>query len=175
MQATPDAALVAAVLRGETPRFAELVRRHERRVRRIVARAVRDADTREELVQQTFCDAFVGLAKLSSGERFCAWLARIARSSIANHLQRARRESELEPAEWTQWPGRERREAWIWEEVDRLSPAQAEVLHLRYAHGRTYAEIAERLGVPCSTVRGRIHEARRALRERLTKDGRSSR
>ena len=61
--------------------------------------------------------------------------------------------------------------AWIWEEVGRLAPDQAQVLRLRYAEGSSYGEIARRLGLPESTVRGRIYLARRALRRRLAEGG----
>lgn len=167
MIGTPDAHLVAAVLGGETPRFAELVARHEERVRRIVARAVRDAEAREELVQQTFCDAFRSLAQLSGGEKLGAWLGRIARNAVSDHLQRVAREPERGVAELAERAAIEGRGTWIWEEVERLAPAHAEVLRLRYRESRSYAEIAALLALPHSTVRGRIHEARRALRVRL--------
>lgn len=171
----PDPALVAAVLEGETGRFEELVRRHEPRVRRIVERSVRDADTRDELVQATFFAAFRRLAQLASAERLGAWLARIARSSVADHRQRADREVGLQEEAWTQRAGAAPRDPWIWEEVARLQPIHAEALRLRYLESLSYAEIAARLGVPHSTVRGRIHEARRALRARLGDDQRGAR
>ena len=63
--------------------------------------------------------------------------------------------------------GHEPADPWIWEEVAQLEEIHAEVLHLRYRESLTYAEIAARLGLPHSTVRGRIHLARRALRARL--------
>jgi DNA-directed RNA polymerase specialized sigma24 family protein len=59
---------------------------------------------------------------------------------------------------------------WIWEEVARLDTPLAEVLRLRYAEGRSYAEIAARLRVPLSTIRGRIYTARCALRRRLEEE-----
>jgi RNA polymerase sigma factor (sigma-70 family) len=60
--------------------------------------------------------------------------------------------------------------SWIWEEVSRLSPLAAEILELRYRQGLSYAEIADRLQVPRSTVRGRIYQARRELRQRLASE-----
>jgi RNA polymerase sigma-70 factor (ECF subfamily) len=55
----------------------------------------------------------------------------------------------------------------VWEAIRRLPAAQKEVVILRDLHGLTYAEIAEALNVPVSTVNSRLHDARDALRRKL--------
>jgi RNA polymerase sigma-70 factor, ECF subfamily len=52
----------------------------------------------------------------------------------------------------------------IWQAVSRLGLEQREVVHLRFAAGLGYAEIAETLGVPVGTVRSRLHRSLQALR-----------
>jgi RNA polymerase sigma-70 factor (ECF subfamily) len=164
-----DPLVVTAILAGATDRFAELVDRYEARVRRVVGRDVRDAGLREEVVQTTFLQAFRGLGALATRERFEAWLTRIARNAVADALrqrsERTERELPLEELD-PPAPGRDR-PGWIWEEVGRLDAPDREVLSLRYRDGLSYREIAASLQVPLSTVRGRIYEARRALRRRL--------
>ncbi len=171
MQST-DGELVTAVLGGATECFAELVRRYDRRVRAIVAEKVRGREAREELVHQTFYLAFRNLEQLEDRERLEPWLARIASRCAIEHLRRDAagrgREARLEESEIGREPVDGR--AWIWEEVERLPRSLGEVLVMRYRLLLSYREIAQRLGVPLSTVRGRIHEARRALRARLELD-----
>jgi RNA polymerase sigma-70 factor (ECF subfamily) len=168
-----DRRLVTAILSGEPDRFAELVERYAPGVRRIVGRDVRDAGLRDELVQTTFLHAFRGLGRLASPDRLEAWLARIARNAVADALARRRttneREVALDGLDLGARGAARGRElgGWIWEEVARLAPDARQVLELRYRDGLTYAEVAARLAVPASTVRGRIYEARRALRRRL--------
>ncbi len=162
-----DEALVCAVLEGETPRFAELVVRHDPAVRRVVARGIRNPDAREELVQETWCLAFRNLSSLVTPRSVRAWVLRIARRCLVAHHRRAASRTlqalESDPAA----PGAGVAGQWVWEEVGMLQVPFAEVLTLHYREGRTYAEIARRLRLSASTVRGRIYEARRALRERL--------
>ncbi|MAG58131.1 MAG: hypothetical protein CMJ83_17740 [Planctomycetes bacterium] len=172
MMISDDSALVAAILDGNVDRFAEVVQRYDRRVRRIIAGATRDADALEELVQQVFYLAFRRLADLKSGNRLEPWLLTIARRCVIEHGRRLRREAVRDAAAARPLSTKTPEPEWIWEEVARLGVRFQEVLELRYREGRSYADIAERLVVPVSTVRGRIYEARRALRARL--DGENS-
>jgi RNA polymerase sigma-70 factor (ECF subfamily) len=164
-----DRRLVTAILSGEPDRFAELVERHAPAVRRIVARDVRDAGLRDELVQTTFLLAFRGLRRLETPDRLEAWLARIARNAVADELaRRSTRNGREVPIDEVDVAARGREGGgWIWEEVARLAKDAQVVLTLRYRDGLSYGEVADRLDIPESTVRGRIYEARRALRRRL--------
>lgn len=45
-----------------------------------------------------------------------------------------------------------------------------EILDLRFAHGLSYAETAETLGIPVGTVRSRLHHAIGELRQRIASD-----
>ena len=164
------AALVAAIREGEVAVFSEVVRRFDRAVRAVVARSVRDPDGREELVQQTFYLGFRRLDTLTTPARLRAWLLSIARNCVKDYHRRRAREARLQLAAAV-----ERAPAaatWIWEEVDTLATPLAQVLRLRYQQGYTYAETAARLDVSVATVRGRLYEARRALRHRLKEERR---
>jgi RNA polymerase sigma-70 factor (ECF subfamily) len=166
-----DGELVTAILGGATERFGELVRRYDRRVRATVAERVRGRQVREELVHQAFYRAFRSLGQLEDPERFEAWLVRIAARCCTDHLrERAGRDGREQPLEGSEVRGTNETDGWIWEEVQRLPRALAEVLVLRYRARCSYREIAERLRLPESTIRGRIYEARRALRQRLELD-----
>ena len=167
-----DGELVTAVLGGATERFAELVRRYDGRVRAVVGERVRAPGAREELVHQAFYLAFRNLGQLEEPERFEAWLVRIATRCSADHRReragRAQREQPLEASETLAEPNEA--QEWIWEEVQQLPRTLSEVLVLRYRARCSYREIADRLALRVSTVRGRIYEARRALRQRLELD-----
>jgi len=164
------AALVTAIRQGEVARFSEVVRLFDRAVRAVVARSVRDPDGRDELVQQTFYLGFRRLDTLAAPERLRAWLLAIARNRVRDYHRRRAREARLELARPSEV--RPPLATWIWEEVDALAAPLALVLRLRYQQGCTYAETAARLDVSVATVRGRLYEARRALRRRLKEEQR---
>jgi len=160
-------------------RFGEFIARHERCVRDVIEPRVRDLGLREELVQTTFLRAYRGLAAIDAPERVTGWLAAIARNAVTDARRsaaRRRRElpdvplqelDELEDRAGARAARDEGAGAWIWEEVAQLDGVDRATLELRYREGLSYREMAARLRVPESTVRGRIFEARRALRRRL--------
>lgn len=165
-----DSVLVVAVWAGDLARFGELVARHEARVRAIVGLVLQDEERRSEATQHAFFLAFRHLSALKEAARFEAWLARIAGHVARDAARRLAREREREASAVeaaVSEPVSPDDARWIWDEVARLSPLLRQALELRYRGGLSYAEIAARLGVPLSTVRGRIHEARTALRGRL--------
>ena len=170
MRSLSDEALVCAILEGETPRFAELVVRHDPAVRRVVSQGIRNPDAREELVQETWCLAFRHLSSLVTPRSVRAWVLRIAQRCLVAHYRRAAGRTLQALESDLAAPGQDVDGQWVWEEVAMLQEAFAEVLRLHYREGRTYAEIARRLRLPSSTIRGRIYEARRALRERLGRE-----
>ena len=53
----------------------------------------------------------------------------------------------------------------IWDTVKDLNPEQSEVIHLRFAAGLNYSQIAHTLGIPIGTVRSRLHRGLKAVKE----------
>ena len=172
-----DSELVAAVMDGELHRYGEIVERFDQRVRRTIRRNVSEAALLEDLVQETFYRAFKQLHKLKDPTQLEAWLVTIAHHCVMDHFRQANRRSDRERKAVETQQARQREQAqsaktrWIWEEVAELSAANMEILRLRYQWALSYQEIANRLGVPESTIRGRIYEARKSLKRRLIDKG----
>jgi RNA polymerase sigma-70 factor (ECF subfamily) len=180
--AADDASLVLLGCKGDRRAFGELVVRHERAML-AVARAyfASEADA-EDAVQDAFVQACGALDGLRDPSRFAAWLTRITiNASLA--ILRARRDKQsladfastvslrprvqseqLTPA--TLATKSEEAEQ-VKAAIGRLPEAQRVVIMLRYAADMTYDELAAYLGVPASTVRGRLHLARTTLKALL--------
>jgi len=177
-----DAKLVARAKNGDREAFGELVARHQRAMY-AASRAyfASEADARDA-VQDAFVKAFQRLAQLNSGERFAAWMARITMrrcidtlrsqtdkqsladfaTSVAVHPRLG--QPQLTPATLA---SRAEEAEMVRAAIGRLPEHQRVAIMLRYGGQLTYAEIADYLGVPASTVEGRLYKAKRALREML--------
>ena len=165
--------LVESIVGGAHHRFGEVVRRFDQQVRIAISRKVQDPAAIEDLTQETFYKAFQKLNRLENPEQLPAWLLVIARNCLTDHFRRQQRRQDCEYSGGMESANRQltKRPDWIWDEVAQLPGEFAEVLELRYRQSRSYREIAKQIGRPESTVRGRIYEARKALRLRLNEKG----
>ena len=55
----------------------------------------------------------------------------------------------------------------VWQAVNGLQHDHKEVIHLRFAAGLSYTEMADALKVPVGTVRSRLHRGMKMLRKQL--------
>lgn len=161
-RAASIAPAVAAVLAGDVSRFADIVRAFDGRVRRIVARTLHDVHALEDVVQEVWIRVYRQLAARRELHAAEAWIGSVARSCVLDY-HRARQRLPQAGLDAEGIAATEQGD-WVWELVDALPAAQRELLCWCYREGRSYAEIGVLLGVPASTVRGRLYDARLALR-----------
>jgi RNA polymerase sigma-70 factor (ECF subfamily) len=182
MDERPDDLLVEEARRGSRGAFAELVRRHERRVYGLVFRMVRDHSDADDLAQEVFLTAFKSIASFRHGSSFYTWLYRIAVNTSLTFLKKRSREKDR--AEFREdlaggGPGLavsfspEGRSALnelrgrIDEAVDGLPGHFRASFVLVAGQGLSHAEAAKVLGCSENTVAWRMHKARKLLRVRL--------
>jgi len=166
--------LVAAITSGQVHLYGEIVRRFDDRVRAAIRRRIVDPATVDDLVQVTFYRAFKSLGKLEDSRNLEGWLVTIAKNCATDHLRKQTRlaESVFQEPHFDHVADKQKKnEGWIWEEVAQLSPSHAEVLAMRYRLSLSSEEICERLNLSESTIRGRLYEARKALKCNLKKKG----
>ena len=176
-----DEALVGEVLAGCPSRFGLLVHRHERRLLSLARHLLRDREEVEDVVQQTFVQAFVALDRFAGTGAFSTWLTRIAVNEARLRARRWRRtersmvelsqssESVADTPE--QKAGRREAVERVRVALDRLPERHREVLSL-VVDGLSHDEIAERLGIRAGAVKVRVHRARAALRQQVSQVGR---
>ena len=167
---TDSNATIDAVLAGDHARFGDLVRRYDRTVRSIVARHLPRGPAADDVVQETWYRAYRRLAGLSDRSRIEAWLKTIASRCVHDHFRERTRLERFVPlaGSETDTP----RDDGLWQTIAGSDPASCELLRWRYREQLSYEEIAARLGVPVSTVRGRLFKARNALRQALMRENR---
>ena len=176
-----DSALVAATKRGDRKAFEELVRRHERRVFAVAQRITNNREDAEDVVQESFHNAFVHLDDFQQKSLFSTWLTRIAMNQALMVLRRRRRLLEVLPEssdegvksasevfvdrtpnpEESCWR-RERTEV-LTEAINRLSPIIRRTVVLRDIEERSVEETARILGASIAAVKSRISRGRRNL------------
>ena len=175
-----DAAIVAAVLAGETQRFGELVRRYTEMIATFAYVRTRDRDLAEEVAQEAMVRAYEKLWSLRVPRRFGEWLMGIATNVTLQAFEKRRRATGLADATMEEAaladsgdpsPHQEvsNTEEWsrLLAEVDTLDTRYKIPIVLKHQEGLSCDEIAQRLGMPAGTVRGRLSRAYGIIRKRL--------
>ena len=130
------------------------------------------ADT-DDLVQECYLRALRGWGQFDGRGSRQAWVFAIARRTRADWFRQKQRErvaADLNnvngPCDGLKKSDADRVET-VWEVVKNLHDEQSEVVHLRFAAGLSYVEIAGALGIAVGTVRSRLHRALRTIRQQI--------
>jgi RNA polymerase sigma-70 factor, ECF subfamily len=177
MQVTEDAiewdgALIERARRGEVRAFERLYREHSPRVYGLCLRLTRDHAQAEDCVQETFINAWRGLARFETRSSLATWLHRIAVNVVLGKRRRVTppidsldAHPEKVEHEWTFETPVEVEE--IETAIDGLPDGARDVLVLCGLYGYSHGEAATMLGVAEGTCKAQLHRARALLRDRL--------
>jgi len=83
-----DRQLVRRAQRGDEAAFTVLMHRHEERLFNTVYRVVGNVEDAQDVVQDTFINAFQSLASFKGDAQFFTWLYRIACNTAISHKRK---------------------------------------------------------------------------------------
>jgi RNA polymerase sigma-70 factor (ECF subfamily) len=169
-----ESLLILRCQAGDRAALGVLVARYSPGVR-LFLRNLTDAATADDLLQDTWFDAYRTINRLRDPHAFAAWLYRIARDKAYRSRRRTRSSVvEVNDERAERIAVHEDDDVFTDEDAEqvraglaRLPAEQREVLVLRFVQGMSYEQIAAVVGRPVGTVRSRIHYAKVALRARL--------
>ncbi len=182
MDERPDEILVEEARRGGTEAFAELARRYQRRIFRLIYGMTRNSLDADDLTQEVFLAAFKSLPTFGRKSGFYTWLYRIAVNHALNFLKKRRREKERDDFDENLTPSddvgaassspegssiRGELEDKIRQAIDSLPPHLRASFLLVVDQGMSHAEAAAILGCSKNTVSWRMHKARKRLQSEL--------
>jgi RNA polymerase sigma-70 factor (ECF subfamily) len=170
-----DENLVERASGGDDQAFAELVRRHQGKVRGLLLRLSANPTLADDLAQEVFLRAYRGLVGFEGRSRFSTWLYRIAYNVFLNHRTRGKElaalpqgfESRAAAPEGELSPSRFDMRRDLAAAIARLPERYRAVVTLYYIEDVSYPEIAEVLDLPLGTVKTHLHRAKKQLREHL--------
>jgi len=169
-------ALVTKAQLGDLDAYGQIVTRFQQMATGLARATLRDAHLAEDAAQEAFLQAYRDLVDLRKPEAFPAWFRRV----VLKHCDRLTRRKRVRtvamdqagPVESLQpGPDRELEEHElrdrVLEAIRALPERQRTTTTLFYVDGRSQKEIAEFMEVPVTTVKKRLHEARRTMRARM--------
>ncbi len=169
--------LVARFRRGDDSAFDRIVERHAAEVAALASRLLGWPGDVDDVVQDVFVAAFLGLKRFRGECRLRTWLFTITVNKCRSHRFRRRRlrSVTMEEAQAVESPDRAGDQAAMDEEtsarvrraVQVLPQKYREAVILRYLQGLEPAEMGELLNMTVNSVQVRLNRARKRLREQL--------
>jgi RNA polymerase sigma-70 factor (ECF subfamily) len=167
-----DQELIERIASSDRVAMGELYMRHHERVYRFARRKIGDPTAAEDVVSEVFLVVWQHAARFEGRCSVSTWLLAITRNKALQGLPDGR-EAELDE-EIKLVPDiddnpeietlKNDRRATLRRLIGQLPPKHAEVVDLVYYHEKSVAEVAYILGIPESTVKVRMHYARKRLR-----------
>jgi RNA polymerase sigma-70 factor (ECF subfamily) len=177
-----DDRLVEQAKQGDVEAFAELARRFEQRIHRVILALTGDLQDADDLAQETFMQAYKTLKDFKQQASFFTWLYRIAINLTLNFLKKKKKERMKETLNESLPLGlnsetlvdspeqhsleRELSEK-LKEAVDSLPIPYRASFVLVVFQGMTHGEAAQILRCSENTVSWRMHKARKMLQAKL--------
>ena len=162
---------------GNTQAFAALYDRHSRAAYSLAYRMMGERQAAEDLVQEAFLKVWraAGSYRVERAS-VRTWILSILNNRGIDELRssasRRRTQDKVEAQTSTSQPSEAFTQTWrnsqraqVREALRGLPPEQLKVLELAYFSGYTHKEIAELLGVPLGTVKGRMRLGLQKIRE----------
>ncbi len=169
----PDDLLVRRAQRGDERAFEQLVAEHRNRLYTLAVRELSSVADAEDAVQETIVRAWRGLPRFRAESSFSTWIYRICLNTVSDQRTRAARrpttplEDIREPSDPRDAVAESELSSALQRALAGLEDGYREAVILYDVLGRSYAEIAEVLGVPEGTVKSRIFRGRAELARRL--------
>ncbi|MFY1627843.1 RNA polymerase sigma factor [Micromonospora sp. WMMD723] len=168
--------LAHAAARGEPGALDALLTAVRPEVLRLCGRLLPHREDAEEACQDALLAVARGIGRFEGRSSFHTWLYRLTANRARSTYRALRRRWQVEaggvPLPDPPDPRRTSVVAGtrldLLDALDTVRPEAAEALTLRDLLGLPYSEIATLLDTPEGTVKSRVHQARRQVRERLT-------
>jgi len=174
-----ESILIQRTLAGDEEAFTRLVEAYQNSIYNLAYRMLGDAAEAEDAAQETFLRLYTRLGTYDPEKKFSSWVLSIASHYCIDRLRR-RKHTQVSLDDIVSWrwlPSRDvaPEEQALMEEqkdeirylLDELPPHYRAVMILRYWHELSYDEIANTLDTTQSTIKSRLHRARKLMAEQV--------
>ncbi|MHC4204133.1 MAG: RNA polymerase sigma factor [Planctomycetota bacterium] len=151
--------------RGSVKAMEMLVSRWQKRLWKYAYNMTGDAEAAWDIMQESWLGIIKGLRKLQDPANFKAWAYRITTNKSIDWIRKNRAAKKVGLDEVQGHQEEQEKDAGLKELMEKLDIKKRAVLNLRYFEQLTIPEIGIALKIPKGTVKSRLHNARKELKE----------
>ncbi len=169
-----DVDLLHKLRNGDTIAFEEVYKTFAPVLYQRLLRLLKDTDTVEEILQDTFLKLWERRAQIDPQQGFKTYLYRIADHLAIDLFRKISRDKALQQELWSNTVSfylhteetliaKEQRQL-IEDAINRLPPKRKQILLLCKLEGKSYQEVAELMGISVSTVSNQLVKANKEIK-----------
>ncbi|MBB4825225.1 RNA polymerase sigma-70 factor (ECF subfamily) [Sporosarcina luteola] len=171
---------IRQVLAGDKQAFANIINKYKNPLYATILRMTKNPQDAQDLVQDAFIKVYRNLHKYDGSGPFSGWLYRVAINHCMDEFRKKRystvqvqmdEEKIVNPTHPEIVFLKKEKSRQLERLISTLPVDERLIILLRYVNEISYEEIAELMGVPLSTVRNKLHRAKKKMRETVKREG----
>jgi RNA polymerase sigma factor (sigma-70 family) len=171
---------IQEVLAGNKQAYANIINKYKNQVYACILRMTKNPQDAQDLVQESFIKVYHQLEKYDGKGSFAGWIYRVAMNHCLDEFRKKRykinhveiNENSLENPNHPEVVFLKKEKNRQLEQLITTLPEEERIiLLLRYVNELSYDEIGELLNTPVSTVRNKLHRAKKKMRETVKREG----
>lgn len=171
---------IQEVLAGNKQAYAHIINKYKNQLYATILRMTRNPHDAGDLVQEAFIKVYEQLGKYDGKGSFSSWLYRVSFNHCMDEFRKKRYQMrQVEINEELMEDPRHPEVIFLKNEKSRhlerlissLPDDERMIILLRYVNELSYDEISELAEVPISTVRNKLHRAKKKMRETVKREG----
>ncbi|MFO1444114.1 RNA polymerase sigma factor [Bacillus sp. Bva_UNVM-123] len=171
---------IQEVLAGNKQGYAYIINKYKNQLYATILRMTKNPQDAQDLVQEAFIKIYEQLGKYDGKGSFSSWLYRVAFNHCMDEFrkksyQMRRVEINEELMEDSKHPEviflKKEKSRQLERLISTLPDDERMIILLRYVNELCYDEISELVEVPVSTVRNKLHRAKKKMRETVKREG----
>ncbi|SEM54232.1 RNA polymerase sigma-70 factor, ECF subfamily [Mesobacillus persicus] len=171
---------IEEVLAGNKQAYAQIINKYKNQLYATILRMTKNPQDAQDLVQEAFIKVYHQLGKYEGKGTFSSWIYRVAINHCMDEFRKKRyKMQQLEISEDQVVNSNHPEVIFMKKEKNRqlekligtLPEEERIIILLRYVNELSYSEISELVEVPVSSVRNKLHRAKKKLRETIKREG----
>ncbi|MEO0185548.1 MAG: RNA polymerase sigma factor [candidate division WOR-3 bacterium] len=171
-----DKQIIEGVEKGDESSCTEILNLYKGRIFSYILRIVKNYDDAEELTFETFIKFFKTIRTYDKSRHLSTWLFTIAHNIVIDFFRRNRIEYEYLDEKYSTGESsaekyeREKLSKAIDDALQELAPVDREIIILFHKEELSYEEISKITNLPVTTIKTRLHRARKKLQSLLAEN-----
>lgn len=171
---------IQQVLAGDKQAYAHIINNYKNQLYATILRMTKNPQDAQDLVQDAFIKVYRNLEKYDASGSFSSWLYRVAINHCMDEFRKKRyamtqieidEERVVEPNHPELVFLKKEKSRQLERLIGTLPEDERLIILLRYVNEISYEEIGEVMDVPLSTVRNKLHRAKKKMRETVKREG----